>query len=134
MRDMRKREKEIESQLKKGDKDYTAAFNKMVPIYKYIDYADKTNHCYVISLIYNRSVNGYTIRKITFLASMSDSTLKRNRKKYVECFDYCLNELNNEALNNSALHGNTINGNALNNSALNSNAQIEIAPSQDEND
>ena len=98
-----KREKEIESQLKNGDKDYTAAFNKMVPIYKFIDYTDKTNHCYVISLIYNRSVNRYTIRKITFLASMSDSTLKRNRKKYVECFDYCLNVLNNDALNNDVL-------------------------------
>lgn len=124
MSDMIKREKEIEQQLKKGDKDYTAAFNKMVPIYKYIDYTGKTNHCYVISLIYNRSVNGYTIRKITFLASMSDSTLKRNRKKYVECFDYCLNELNNEALN----------GNMLNGGTLNNDAQTEIAPSQDEND
>ncbi|MDE7400596.1 MAG: hypothetical protein K2N17_00935 [Clostridia bacterium] len=121
MSNVRKREKEIESQLKKGDKDYTAAFNKMVPIYKFIDYADKTNHCYVISLIYNRSVNGYTIRKITFLASMSDSTLKRNRKKYVECFDYCLNEVNNEIINE-----------ALNNDAINNEAQMEIAPSEDE--
>lgn len=121
MIDTRKREKEIESQLKKGDKDYTAAYNKMVPIYKFIDYTDKTNHLYVISLIYNRSVNGYTIRKITFLASMSDSTLKRYRKKYVECFDYCLNEVNNEIVNE-----------ALNGNALNNEAQIEIAPSQDE--
>lgn len=127
MIDTRKREKEIEAQLKKGDKDYTAAFNKMVPIYKFIDYTDKTNHCYVISLIYNRSVNGYTIRKITFLASMSDSTLKRNRKKYVECFDYCLNELTNEALNSGAL-----NKGALSSGALNSDAQNEIAPSEDE--
>lgn len=116
-----KREKEIESQLKSGDKDYTAAFNKMVPIYKFIDYTDKTNHCYVISLIYNRSVNRYSIRKITFLASMSDSTLKRNRKKYVECFDYCLNELSNDALGSEI----------LNSDAVNNDAQIEIAPADD---
>ncbi len=109
---MRKREKEIESHLKKGDKNYTAAFNKMVPIYKFLDYTDKTNHCYVISLIYNRSVNRYSIRKITFLASMSDSTLKRNRKKYVECFDYFLNQLDNREPNDDAL--------------------FEIAPSQDD--
>ncbi len=124
-----KREKEIELQLKKGDRDYTAAFNKMVPIYKFIDYAGKTNHCYVISLIYNRSVNGYTIRKITFLASMSDSTLKRNRKKYVECFDYCLNEVNNEMINGT-VKSIGLNGNALND-PLNSIAQKEIAPSAD---
>ena len=114
-----KREKEIESQLKSGDKVYTAAFNKMVPIYQYIDFADKTNHCYVINLIYNRSVNRYTFKKITFLASMSDSTLSRNRKKYVECFDYCLNQLN---------------GDELNNDALNSDAQAEIAPTEDKGD
>lgn len=90
-------EKMIRLTLRSGDANFAMAYNKMLSYYAFFDFANSTNHCKIINMLYNFSKRRKAFKTIAYLTNVSDSTLLRNREQYVNCFNFYLNQKNQNA-------------------------------------
>lgn len=75
---------------RKANEIYEIAYNKMVEAFTLIDYIHQTDHCKILSTLYNIKSKNFTYEGIANLLHMSDNALRRNRETYVKCFIYFL--------------------------------------------
>ena len=101
MINLKQAEKNIKAALRSGDANFAMAYNKMHFHYAFVDFANQTNHCKIISMLYN-SRHKYSIKFIAFQSHVSDSTLLRYREQYVICFNFYLNHCDNELYGETA--------------------------------
>lgn len=69
---------------------FVKAYDCMLSYYGFEDFSKHINNCYIIDLLYKKDCS---LTEITIKAGVSDSTLLRCRKEYVQCFNYYYEKL-----------------------------------------
>lgn len=97
MKSLKQTEDLIRLTLRSGDENFAMAYEKMLSYYSFFDFNYSTNHCKIIGMLYDYTRRKPTYVSISMQCNVSDSTLKRNRKQYVDCFIFYLTEINRSA-------------------------------------
>lgn len=97
MKSLKQTEDLIRLTLRSGDANFAKAYKKMLSFYAFVDFNDSTNHCKIITMLYDYPKERNTNVNIAMHCNVSDSTLNRNRKQYVKCFIYFLKIVNRSA-------------------------------------
>lgn len=83
-------EKLMSRPLRRTRADYASAYDNVVAVFRFIDEQDRTNHCKILSILYDVKSKQFTYDGIAALMHISDNALRRYRRNYVKWFCYFL--------------------------------------------
>lgn len=83
-------EKLMKLSVRRTRADYAAAYEKVVAVFRFIDEQNCSNHCEILSILYEAKSRRLTFDGVATLLHISDNALRRYRKTYVKWFCYFL--------------------------------------------
>ena len=91
MKNSKTTEKLMMLTVRQKSPDYETAFKKVVEVFYFIDKQEHSNHCEILSILYNVKEQLRTYEGIATMMHISDNALRRYRRKYTGWFNYYLN-------------------------------------------